>query len=161
MTGYNTVRGMYQRNRSDGSARACSRWLNRVGLDVVTEGNIIQDLNGIDLVGEHHWQHKAQFDANWFHINIQTREWNAEDHPPFYIWHHVPTGVVMVIPSVLLINDYTEKKLVTNSNQPFYTIPASQFYERFSHDHTKAVPLGDGILISQIGSAHFTGEWLW
>jgi hypothetical protein len=160
MTGYNTVRGVYMRNRSDGSVRQCVRWLRRCGIDEVKEGSVVQDKQGYDLFGEiASYQHKSQFAVDFYNINIQVHEWNKEHHPEYIIWHHNPTGHVMLIPTILVINDYTLKRLITNSNQPFYTIPATQFFEKWDSDWTKAIPY-DGILISHITSSDYVGVLL-
>jgi len=127
MTGYHTPRGRRCRSRSDSSLITCIRAIYEEGYDELREGSVSEDLQGIDAVSTidgDTYQHKAQFDAGWFNLNIQTREWGAMGGAHFYIWHHVPTDTILIIPKDLVIG--AVKHLVTKSNQPFYTINMNQ-----------------------------------
>lgn len=129
MTGYHTRRGQAQRYRSDMSVRDCIHLLRRVGYDDLREGNTTQDLNGIDLVSTLNprlYQHKAQFDAGWFNLNIQVREWGAQSSNTHYIWHHKPTETVLVIEKSVVMQ-HQPTNIVHNSNQPFYSINCNVF----------------------------------
>jgi len=134
MTGYHTVRGQSMRYSSDMSVRDCIHLMRRLGYDNLRTGTTAQDLAGTDLLSERFpgrtLQHKAQFAANWFNLNIQVREWGCLGSATHYLWHHKPTETVLILTKKLVM-EHKPTRPVYNSNQPFYSIDCNEFRDGF------------------------------
>jgi len=134
MTGYNTIRGHSMRYQSDMSVRDCIHMMRRLGYDNLREGTAQQDLAGTDLLSarfpNRRIQHKAQFAANWFNLNIQVREWGRLGNCTHYMWHHKPTETVLMLTKEVVMQ-HKPNRIQTNSNQPFYSIDCNVFRDGF------------------------------
>ena len=133
---------------SDMSLRDCVHLFRRLGYDELREGTKAQDLAGTDLLSKRfpgrRIQHKAQFDANWFNLNIQVREWGNLGSCTHYLWHHKPTETVLILTKKVVM-EHKPNFAVQNSNQPFYSINCNVFRDGFGGwiDGVQVIKEGD------------------